>query len=529
MSQGLTKQIASNQVATVPAPIGGINAYDSLAAMPETDAISMMNWFPQPYGCTVRRGSQAWVTGLGGEVKTLAKWSSTASVAKLFGWAVTSMFDCSTSGAVGAALVTGLTNAEWWWVNFGNIAGPWLLAVNGFDNAIIYGTGGVARLSLGDGITANTWKNLDPKNAVHVTVHQGRIWAVEKNSTFGWYLPTDVIYGILNRYDFGPFFPNGGNLDTLSTWTIDQGDGATDCLVAVSTNGDVVIYEGTDVESDSLWQLKGVYYIGAPIEGRRYTEKVAGDLYILTVTGVVSLATIFTSSQVSVSSETVYSKKIQNLLSDATSEVGDLPNWELRYFPGINQLYINIPTVTSEGSSQLLANTIINAWTVFTGYKASCFCNYLDLPFYGGPAGTVFKGWFGFLDEVAQDGSGGTTVRTSVQQAYSYLKAPAIQKQVGMYRPNFLVQAALTYSSLISYDFAVPNIIDPSGGAATAGSLWGVALWNQGRWFGGIFTQRDWSSAEGIGVAASLNMKTVSQADITWVSTDYTYKNGGIL
>ena len=51
------------QYTTVASPIGGLNAYDNLAAMPATDAIRMNNIVPTPYGCLVRKGYQEYATG----------------------------------------------------------------------------------------------------------------------------------------------------------------------------------------------------------------------------------------------------------------------------------------------------------------------------------------------------------------------------------------------------------------------------------------------------------------------------------
>jgi hypothetical protein len=48
-------------------------------------------------------------------------------------------------------------------------------------------------------------------------------------------------------------------------------------------------------------------------------------------------------------------------------------------------------------------------------------------------------------------------------------------------------------------------------------------------WFGALHTQKQWTQAVGVGVAASLSMKTSSEADVTWVSTDYSYRVGGVL
>jgi hypothetical protein len=50
-----------------------------------------------------------------------------------------------------------------------------------------------------------------------------------------------------------------------------------------------------------------------------------------------------------------------------------------------------------------------------------------------------------------------------------------------------------------------------------------------GLWAGGSITQREWRQAIGIGVAASIRMSMSTEAEATWVSTDYTYKVGGPL
>lgn len=46
----------SATTASVPAPIGGWNARDSLAQMSPTDAVTLVNWFPTPTDVTLRKG-----------------------------------------------------------------------------------------------------------------------------------------------------------------------------------------------------------------------------------------------------------------------------------------------------------------------------------------------------------------------------------------------------------------------------------------------------------------------------------------
>ena len=43
-----------------------------------------------------------------------------------------------------------------------------------------------------------------------LTAHQKRMWFVQKNTTRGWYLPPDQIYGTAKYFDFGPLMTMGG-------------------------------------------------------------------------------------------------------------------------------------------------------------------------------------------------------------------------------------------------------------------------------------------------------------------------------
>ena len=67
------KRPAIQKIVTIAAPVGGINARDSLAAMPETDAYSLINWIPQRYGVRSRKGYSEWSTGLGAAVGSIMK------------------------------------------------------------------------------------------------------------------------------------------------------------------------------------------------------------------------------------------------------------------------------------------------------------------------------------------------------------------------------------------------------------------------------------------------------------------------
>jgi len=510
---------------TVPAPVGGLNAYDSLAAMPDTDAILLENWWIQPYGCSMRKGYSEWTTGLPASIGTIAGWFGTDGTQKLFAWSSTGMYDISARAVAGAAIVSGLSNSSWETVTFTNTAGGNLIAVNGVDNGIIYKAAGVARLVLGDGIVVNTWAGLNPAEAVQLTVHQHRLWAVKKNSPVGYYLPPDAVQGTFLSYDFGPLFKKGGNLQFLSTWTLDDGNGAEDHLLAVSSRGEAVVFSGTDPSSSTAWALVGVYDIGAPVAGRRSHCKAGGDQLVLTQQGLVSMTSMLVSTKVESAEQPLTSLKIQFLLSELTSSYGTLTGWQVLYHPTINMVLVNLPSATASLIGQLAANQITKGWCTFSGMSAASWCSHNNLLYFGNTLGTVYKAWDGNSDNVLLNDTGGTGVNALAQQAYSYFGGRGTQKQVGMYRPTFVTRGEVAYATEIVYNFVEDTVVTTGSVPGLSAGLWNTALWGSGLWGGGSNVQQAWIQARGMGVAASLKMATQSASEVLWISTDYTLVN----
>src|SRR4051812_20348795 len=123
--------MVTSSTASFPAPVGGLNARDPLANMPPTDAVIMENWFPRPSWVEIRQGWSNWATGLPSQVQTLMRYAPLSGSNKLFAAAGTSFYDATATGAIGAAVVTGLSNAQWQYTNIITPGGSFLWAVNG--------------------------------------------------------------------------------------------------------------------------------------------------------------------------------------------------------------------------------------------------------------------------------------------------------------------------------------------------------------------------------------------------------------
>jgi hypothetical protein len=120
---------------SMAAPIGGWNNRDSLAEMPPLDAVQMVNFFPTPTDVQLRKGWIKTSTGITGQVQTLVNYP-TSSGYKLFAFAGTQIYDATNSTAT--VVFTGLTNAQWQFVNVTNTGGNFIIACNGVDPVLIY-------------------------------------------------------------------------------------------------------------------------------------------------------------------------------------------------------------------------------------------------------------------------------------------------------------------------------------------------------------------------------------------------------
>jgi hypothetical protein len=162
---------------------------------------------------------------------------------------------------VGASVVSGLTNARWQHVNVATAGGNFLLAVNGADK--LRGYDGTNWYTDGDG--SHDITGVDSATLIHVNTHKERVWFVQKDTLKAWYLGTKAISGAATAFPFQSIAQSGGYPSVaMATWTIDAGFGADDLAVFITSQGEVIVYRGTDPSSATTWALVGVWQLGTP-------------------------------------------------------------------------------------------------------------------------------------------------------------------------------------------------------------------------------------------------------------------------
>jgi len=513
---------------TVTAPIGGLNAFNPISNMPESDALVLRNFFPEPFGVRVRKGYREHAIGMDGEVCTLMRYNGIDGSTTLFAVDQTQVMDVTTPGDYSAAIpLCASTNPWWQFTNSANPGGTHLIAFNGADDGIWWDGTDLVRLTDGDGVTAGTWKNIDPKMLVQPIAHQHRIWAVEKNSTRAWYLPPEQLFGVAEFFDFGGNFNRGGYLQALTTYTYDSGYGPNDYLAAISSAGEVSLYKGLDPANASSWELIGVFYVGGTFT-RRCTTKFGGDFALLTQYGMVTMNSVMSPASDSVLNNAL-SQKIQYLISEVITEGSYRDGWDIHTYAAANFILINVPGVVPSQTFQLIYNTLTKAWTIFEGMQANCWATAGDSLLYGSE-GKVYRAWEGTLDNVSLAGTDGVTINAEAQQAFSYFGEPGTNKHYKMFRPTFLFSGKFKYRAGANMDFDFATQPAPASFNTSNFGVWDSSIWDGGDvWAGGSQSDKQWVSIVGIGYAASVRLGIDTSSDTVWVSTDWLMEKGGVV
>jgi hypothetical protein len=388
---------------TIPAPVGGLNGRDSLAAMPQHDAFVLDNLVPGTATCEGRGGFTTHSSGFGAPVESVVPYVGGAS-RKLLAFAGGKVFDASTPNppayqndgtdttgftltanctldSVGGRLRVGINGggviqgasvsfatvigtvytvsldctattggglfvtvpgsfsvlgvgnsllvnftatALVSTISFGannNVAGNWTefdnvyvasvlpVAIQSgrvgnriistmFSNAGAQFLIGVSGLDVAFSYDGTTFSNLaitgitgSAANLSHVFTFKGRLFFAQKDQLGFYYLAVGAIQGAASYFDLSQVARKGGYLVASASFSADSGNGPADYAVFITSEGEYIVYAGTDPSNASNWALVGRYYAAPPI-GRKCTFNYGSELVIITMDGAVPFSAI---------------------------------------------------------------------------------------------------------------------------------------------------------------------------------------------------------------------------------------------
>lgn len=495
-----------------PAPVGGWNARDALAAMAPTDAVALENWFPRTSYVEMRGGSATHATGTTGTIKTLATYNAMNGTNTLWGYTASGIYNVTAAGAVGASVLA-RTDGKHQWSMFGDGTSNWLIAVNGVDKPAYYdGTTWTAV----DGVSTPALTGLTTTDIIGVCVFKGRLIFIQKNTLSFWYLAAGAAGGALTEFDLAGECPRGGFLMACATWTRDAGSGPDDFFVAITSEGEAIVYQGTNPSSATTWAKVGSFVIGKPL-GRRSIMQYGGECIVLTENGAFYLSSLLQSGDER--AKFALSYKIQDVFTEVARTYGGVFGWKSISLPARDALIVNVPYAEDGAHEQFVMNTITKSWCKFTDWDAEDF-GVLNKELYFSRGTSTYKAWTGEsdLDE---------NITYYGKQAFQNFGSGQL-KQCKLFMPILEMNGSINYSTAIDVDFEDRMMTGQTTYTPSGTSLWGSAVWGTSLWGSATLIIRQWSSPsawEGVWLSGKLKIvqKTLRGK---WIGTSMMYEVG---
>lgn len=501
---------------TLSAPVGGLNGRDSLAEMDPNDAFQLDNWFPASTSVDTRGGCLDHATGMPTAVESLEVYTGAAG-SKMLAFSNGKIYDVSPAGVVGAALASGKTSNQVTSCMFSNAGSQFLLIYSGADQPLSFDGTTLTGLTI-TGLTGS--QNLLTAGMTF----KGRIFLTQAGQLGFYYLAVGAIQGAASFFDLQQQSLKGGSLVAICTFSADSdGTGPQDYCVFATSEGEYIMYTGTDPSNAADWTLVGRYF-GPPPIGKKSWFRFRSDVYFLTEEGVLSFTQIRQEGE-NASVDDYLTSKLGRQFTDLLANEAT-PGWTGMIYPRGTALLVNVPLTGGMTGAycQFVMNTSTSAWARYTGWNAICWALFNRRAYFGTSDGRVVLADEGFTDNGAQ-------IQAISRQAWNDFETALRNEGQGLgggdddkqfHFASFAVQAdgAPSIACNLNVNFEDDP---PQNGAAlapTTGGIWDVATWDVDDWAGAPNTQNLTIPIGKIGYTGSLWMQAVSvAAKIRWFAT----------
>lgn len=500
----------------VPAPTGGLNLIDRLDApdgRPMTDARKLTNVYPDGPRCTIRKGYTLHSTLEAHPVRSMFSLALMAGTETLIACNNNKILDASVETEVNETGATTPTSSDWQGVVFKHR----LFLCNGVNTVQVWD---------GSSVADCTFTGVTLADLINVSAYKGRLYFVEKNSTSIWYGGVGAVGGgALTEEDLegaastgGSILTRGGFIVYAGSWTNNIGDVSRSLFVIVTSEGEVLFYNGSyPGDTTTPWGLVARYVIGKPLGYNAFVE-VDNDLWILTNAGIYPVSMLFSGgSTVAVNG---IGRKINPLIQEYAASYPFNHLWYGRYWPGGKRVYISIPTGTN-AAMYAVCNIETGAWCTyeFASDVPTALAIFGGHPYFGTDSGLVV---------VAEDGlsDNGEGISFDMKLPFSYLGARQQFKVFKEVRPLIRSQRGASFTIGVQTDFQdndAGGTINSTAGTYTAwGSSWGSS------WSDVTEYIYDWAGVRGQGHSAAIRVQgQMTGVPLEFNHFDIRYELGG--
>lgn len=530
----------------LPTPLGGLNTADPVIATGPEYAYVLSNFLTKPYGIEVRKGYKEWLPSgfsFGNQIRTLMGYSNpVAANQRLFAcesnasstvWNITTPNTAPISSLVPGAGAD--VPGEWYYVNFNTPAENFLCAILANKGYYTYSAlTGWTLVADGTGAGKIEFKyngvTYLSTQMTYVFSWKNRLWFLQKDSALLWYLPTNQITGTAAAIDLGQLLKRGGSLYMGLDWTYDSGDGLNAYLVLCSSNGDMVIYQGSDPSTAATFQLKGTWYIGRVPYGRRGFCAYGGDTLIATEYGIVSVSDMVSGRLVNLQTQSSVAPKYNPSLAVIVSDNINTPYFQLISFPTEDVVILASPAIDAETGIRFscIMSHFGNSWSNMTQMDILTAIFAQGNFIFADRGGKVFLGFTGFRDAASYDGTTtvGAEVTGTFATSFQSYGSPNSNKRAQRIRLLGRIGGSVSFGAKLrgEYDLSSPPSV-PSP-ASSAPSIWDVNKWNESLWQTPRASFSKWFGTAGFGKLLSLQVSIRGLGSILLTDYEVTYEEG---
>ena len=523
-----------SQASQIPAAVHGVNAISGIARMGPEECIYCYNLLAEDFGMEVRDGYVEWANGwVGGPAKTVITFQGNVDADDML-WVANEegIWNVTAKGTTAPVqeLVwpsSGGNAGICSYVNFTNDGNErFLLLCDGQNGYYVWeqatGLWAQGTFSAGD---------VDVELLDFVMIWKKRVWFIERASANAWYLPTASFSGNATAFNFGDQFRFGGALVSLNNWTLDGGEGIDDYLVALSAAGDVVVYRGTDPSEAADFGVHGSWYVGEVPIGNRIASEFSGELYVISVYGLVAMSQLLNGAD-SADPNTYVTRKISPYVRQVMDETIKEFGWHIHVHPKQSILYLNSPPRFSKPQLAFTLYLGNMSWSIVRGLNKSHTANWQGEVYWTDLNRNKLYVQAGNVDGVYLDpevDGQPEAIDWDMLTSYQDLGEPARFKRCQYVRPMFIGQGLPAFQVEAYYDYEIDEqygypVIGPSNH-----STWGTAVWDVDVWAGGLQTSDNPRGTTGMGRYVAVNIRGRSSTAVTLAAFDIIYDYGGLL
>lgn len=525
------------KVGVVPAPLGGVDGRISLAANDLSKCPYAYNMVPDEYGMRLRKGYREHVievedtasTGVGSIIpfEGIDSGDDMLFCANNEGiWDITA-YDTAPTKKVAFTVNNTASAGFGQYINYVNTSGAQFLLYADTLNGLFTYTQSTDTWAQTTGVTG-----VAEEDICGIVVHKLRVWLIERDSTSAWYMPVDAIAGTATEFTFGGKFKHGGKLVGLYNWTLDGGAGVDDYLVAVSSSGDVLVYQGEDPSSASTWSLRGSYYIGEIPKGYRAGLEFSADLYLLSAYGLVSMTDTLNGVRPSDPRKDSLPFKISQALQTSMKTLRDENGWDIKFLASEGAVIIVSPVQADGTYLNYVVNMVNDGWGFWRGPPILSIDVWNNNVYFGTADNRIFVMDI-YRDEQLITPAGavnGDPIEYSILHSFSDMGSPGQNKRAVFVRPNFRAIYEPVFDTKILYDYNIDEFSPNYTIIPSTASLWDTAVWDAAVWSATEKSSYNRvSGSAGFGRAMAVAIRGKAEEDTLLVSTDIGWNEGGMM